>query len=78
MVFFDTKTNENGTESIIVGRQWWLFLIITIPLTILVFATWIAWQRYRNQVDSRSLGIGNLNTEMIELGPILEEVPKQG
>ena len=60
MVFFDTKVNDNGSESIIVGRQWWLFPAITIPLTILVFALWVAWQRYRNRVDSESLGIGDL------------------
>jgi hypothetical protein len=59
MVFFDTKANDNGGESIIVGRQWWLFPVITIPLTVLVFALWVAWQRYRNRVDSESLGIGD-------------------
>ena len=60
MIFFDTKTNDNGSESIIVGRQWWLFPAITIPLTIFVFALWVAWQRYRNRVDSASLGISDL------------------
>jgi len=60
MVFFDTKANDNGGESIIVSRQWWLFPAITIPLTILVFSLWVAWQRYRNRVDSENLGIGNL------------------
>jgi len=60
MVFFDTKANDNGNASIIVGRQWWLFPAITIPLTVLVFALWVAWQRYRNRVDSASLGIGSL------------------
>jgi hypothetical protein len=37
MVFFNSKANESGSESLIVGRQWWLFPAITIPLTILVF-----------------------------------------
>jgi len=60
MVFFDTKATDNGSESIIVGRQWWLFPAITIPLTILVFALWVAWQRYRNRVDSANLGISDL------------------
>ena len=57
MVFFDTKANESGNESIIVGRQWWLFPAITIPLSILVFGLWVGWQRYRKRVDSESLGI---------------------
>jgi len=60
MVFFNTKATDNGSESIIVGRQWWLFPAITIPLTVLVFALWVAWQRYRNRVHSESLGLGNL------------------
>ena len=42
MVFFDTKTNENGSETLTIGHEWWLF-----PLTILVFVTWITWQRHR-------------------------------
>jgi hypothetical protein len=65
MVFFDTKTNEDGGELLTIGRQWWLFPMITIPLTILVFATWMTWQRHRKRVDSRSLGIGDL-TEVVE------------
>jgi hypothetical protein len=56
MVFFDSKANMSGSESLIVGRQWWLFPAI-IPLTILVFTTWVAWQRYRSRVDAESLGI---------------------
>ena len=52
MVFFDTKANESGNESIIAGRQWWLFPAITIPLTILVFGLWVGWQQYRKRVDS--------------------------
>jgi len=60
MVFFDTKANDDGSESIIVGRQWWLFPAITIPLTVLVFALWVVWQRYSSRVDSENLGISDL------------------
>ena len=61
-VFFDTKANDDGSESIIIGplAQGWLFPAITIPLTVLVFALWVAWQRYRNRVDSESLGVSDL------------------
>ena len=52
MVFFDNKSNGNGSESLLVGSQWWLFPAITIPLTILVFAVWVSWQRYRNRMIS--------------------------
>ena len=52
MVFFDTKTSENGRmELLIVGSQWWLFPVITIPLTILVFVIWVRWQKYHNRMD---------------------------
>ena len=76
MVFFDTKTNENGSEMLTIGRQWWLFPIITIPLIILVLATWITWQWHRKRVDSRSLGICDL-TEIVEPNPILEKFSEQ-
>ena len=76
MVFFDTKTSDNGSESIIVGRQWWLFPTITIPLTIVVFAIWVAWQRYRNRVDSESLGIDDL-MRIAGPEPMLEKSPDQ-
>ncbi|KAF8963524.1 hypothetical protein BDZ97DRAFT_1758596 [Flammula alnicola] len=56
MVFFNT-TPDN---SLSVGPQWWIFLVITVPLTVVVFATWVLWQRYRNRVDSRGLGIDRL------------------
>jgi len=50
MVFFNSKSSDSGGESLIVGRQWWLFPAITIPLTILVFAIWVVWQQYRKRV----------------------------
>ncbi|PPQ78924.1 hypothetical protein CVT25_002400 [Psilocybe cyanescens] len=52
MVFFDTSDN-----SLTVSRQIWIFPVVTIPLTITVFVLWIFWQRHRNRVEARSLGI---------------------
>jgi hypothetical protein len=72
MVLSDSKANENGSESLIIGRQWWLFPAITTPLTILVFTIWVAWQRYRSRVDEQSLGIVNL-AETVGAGPVLEK-----
>jgi len=74
MEFFSTTTNENGIESLTIGRQWWLFPTITIPLTVLVFATWVAWQRHRKRVDAQSLGIGDL-TKIVEPDPMSEKSP---
>jgi len=76
MVFFDTKANDNGSESIVVGRQWWLFPAVTIPLTIVVFVTWVVWQRYRNRVDSESLGISGL-MKIAEPDPMSEKPPNE-
>ncbi|PPQ86187.1 hypothetical protein CVT25_006930 [Psilocybe cyanescens] len=59
MVFFDTQGN-----SLSVGPQWWLFPVITIPLTIAVFVAWVLWQRRRNRKDLQSLGISR-STELI-------------
>ncbi|PPQ93028.1 hypothetical protein CVT25_006210, partial [Psilocybe cyanescens] len=59
MVFFDTQGN-----SLSVGSQWWLFPVITIPLTIAVFVAWVLWQRRRNRKDLQSLGISR-STELI-------------
>ena len=77
MVFFDTKTNVNGGESLLVGSQWWLFPAITIPLTILVFAVWIWWQRHRNRMDSTTLGTGQPG-DFVKPVPILRQNFRQG
>jgi hypothetical protein len=44
MVFFGVNVNADGGETFVVSRQWWLFLEITLPLTLTVFGIWIAWQ----------------------------------
>jgi len=76
MVFFDSKSNESGSELLTVARQWWLFPAITIPLTILVFAIWVAWQRYRNRIEAQNLGITD-PTEIVGAAPILEKSSQQ-
>ncbi|KIM38870.1 hypothetical protein M413DRAFT_419836 [Hebeloma cylindrosporum] len=68
MVFFDTQANGNGSESLLVGSQWWLFPAITIPITILVFVIWLGWRRYRNRMDSVALGTS-------QLGAFVKPVP---
>jgi len=75
MVFFNSKPNESGRESLIVGRQWWLFPVITVPLTILVFSIWVAWQRYRSQMEEQNLGISD-STEIVGTVQTLEKSPQ--
>ena len=72
MAFFDTKTSENGRESLVVGSQWWLFPAIIIPLTILVFVIWVKWQQYHNKLDSTNLGTDKL-MDSITAGQLASE-----
>jgi ABC-type glucose/galactose transport system permease subunit len=68
MVFFDSKANEMGQESLVIGKQWCLFPVITFPLTILIFVVWVLWQRcrYRSHSDTLGISIGrNMDVEMV-------------
>jgi len=57
MGFFDSKSTESGRESLIVGKKWWLFPAISIPLTIVVLLVWFLWQR---RAHSDNLGIDQI------------------
>ena len=48
MTFFDTDIDENGKTVLRVLPEWWYFLAATIPLTAMIFAFWIWWQKQRN------------------------------
>ncbi len=47
MSFFNFSQDADGRQSYQVSERWWYFLAATIPLTIVVFVVWIAWQRVR-------------------------------
>jgi hypothetical protein len=46
MVFFNFQEDADGQEQFQVSSRWWYYLVITIPLTGIVFATWIIWQKF--------------------------------
>ncbi|KAF4612722.1 hypothetical protein D9613_011811 [Agrocybe pediades] len=46
MIFF-SEADAQGRQVLTVSPQWWLFPVITIPLTVLVFVIWMIWQRRR-------------------------------
>ena len=48
MSFFDTAIDQNGKTVLQVLPEWWYFLAATIPLTAMIFAFWIWWQKQRN------------------------------
>jgi hypothetical protein len=47
MSFFNFSIGADGKEALRVSGKWWLFLAVTVPLTLLVFAVWISWQQWR-------------------------------
>jgi hypothetical protein len=47
MTFFNFQEDQFGNQQFQVSERWWWFLAATIPLTIAVFAVWLAWQKFR-------------------------------
>jgi len=50
MIFF-TQSDSEGRQVLSVSPQWWLFPVITIPLTVFVFVVWVIWQRRRKTLE---------------------------
>ena len=48
MVFFHADTDTSKTLG--VSSQWWLYLAVTVPLTIIVFGSWVVWLQWRMRV----------------------------
>ena len=46
-VFFTTKADGNGNLQLTMAPYIWYFPTIALPLTIIVFLTWVFWQRRR-------------------------------
>jgi hypothetical protein len=47
MVFFNINRDSSNNTTFSVARQWWYFLIVTVPLSVTVFAVWAIWCRQR-------------------------------
>jgi ammonia channel protein AmtB len=52
MVFFDFTVDVNGRSAFTVSHRIWYYVVITVPLTILVFAVWVTWQ-WRQEVAGK-------------------------
>ena len=48
-VFFNSYVDTSGTFHVVVAPQWWLFLAVTAPLTLLVFVLWKLLKKRRFQ-----------------------------
>jgi hypothetical protein len=46
MPFFMAEPGANGAFS--VNHLWWLYVAVTVPLTVIVVLSWIGWLRYLN------------------------------
>lgn len=45
MPFF--HVGDEDEVKLVVDNQWWLYLAVTIPVTVLVFLLWGAWSRLK-------------------------------
>lgn len=52
MVFFNYAVDVNGKAIFTVSPRIWYYVAIAVPLTILVFAVWVAWQ-WRQEVTGK-------------------------
>lgn len=41
IVFFQVE--QDSDHGLYVSPDWWLYIAVTIPLTVLVLAVWVAW-----------------------------------
>ncbi|KAI9861048.1 MAG: hypothetical protein M1813_005477 [Trichoglossum hirsutum] len=63
MAFFNYSPTATSSESFTVSRNWWLYIAVTVPLTLGVFAVWDAWRRRR--LRRGKLGRGSVDAESI-------------
>ena len=58
MVFF--TTDAGSASGIRVTPLWWVYLAVTIPLTMITIAVWLGWLRLvraRKKYDEENLGL---------------------
>lgn len=58
MVFF--ATDSNTASGFRVNSLWWIYVAVTIPLTMLtvgVWLGWLKWVRWRRVQDEENMGL---------------------
>ncbi|KAL8728687.1 MAG: hypothetical protein Q9166_005251 [cf. Caloplaca sp. 2 TL-2023] len=58
MAFFNF--NEDGTRTMRVSPVWWLYVVITVPLTALVLGLWVGWLRWSMRSMKPQLRVSDL------------------
>jgi Mg2+ and Co2+ transporter CorA len=51
MGFFHFGVNDN--VQLKVAPLWWLYLVVTIPLTVMVLVAWVWWLKLKSGTDTR-------------------------
>ncbi|KAJ3515352.1 hypothetical protein NLJ89_g1802 [Agrocybe chaxingu] len=59
MAFVDSRPDEHGRLVVVVGPQIWIYAVVTIILTALVFCIWILWHHRRIGQQTKELDIEN-------------------
>lgn len=56
--------NEDGNNTLHISPIWWLYVVITVPLTALILGLWVGWvrrsMRSTKTMDLAGLRVGNL------------------
>ena len=45
MAFF--HVTDGPEPRLTVNEHWWLYIAVTVPLTVLVLAVWLGWMRWK-------------------------------
>jgi hypothetical protein len=56
MVFFhvgsDVSSSSSSSTKLDVSSQWWLYIAVTLPLTIFVMGSWLIWLQWRMRTSA--------------------------
>ncbi|KAJ2914152.1 hypothetical protein MD484_g6251, partial [Candolleomyces efflorescens] len=64
MVFFEAGGDSTGYLT--VTRGWWLYPVITVPLTVIVFLVWNIWRTRRSRRQLKELNDGSPTAELYD------------
>ena len=68
--FFQFRPDDGNHVNITVSPQWWLYLVVTLPLTVVVLGAWNVWLRWKEERirnEYPRLGWDESSEESVEL-----------
>lgn len=63
MNLFDFGPSEGEAEGFQISKQFWIFVILTVPLTLITIGSWMVLERKRKEQKKTSRKMLALNTE---------------